>query len=257
MPGAVSLAMTTFISASRPSRCCTSACSARLSAAAAIPIDRGVGALSAQRQRRCRTALCRRAEPRSNTACACLTSDRAHDFAAATRLAGARGRGAAERSGPGVHCWSGDGRGQRAPRLPRSTGLLEGVSADAEAGAHAHRATNRPSASPRASQRAAQHDCAQLQHTATRHNAQGLSFSDCSNPKSFRQDPRFGWGFFGHRWQLYSAAVPHAGYDIMKAWGAAAQRGHFVFTSNVDGALYERDLPSAPAPRRWRQCLQS
>ena len=58
-----------------------------------------------------------------------------------------------------------------------------------------------------------------------------------SNPRSFAKDPRFGWGFFGHRYQLYSAAVPHEGYAILRRWGAAARLGCFTFTSNVDGAF--------------------
>jgi len=64
---------------------------------------------------------------------------------------------------------------------------------------------------------------------------QGLAFSDVSNPRSFQSDPRFGWGFFGHRYQLYSAAEPHAGYAVLRRW--AERLPHFVFTSNVDGAF--------------------
>lgn len=30
----------------------------------------------------------------------------------------------------------------------------------------------------------------------------GLSFTDVSNPQSFLEDPKFGWAFFGHRYQL-------------------------------------------------------
>lgn len=32
----------------------------------------------------------------------------------------------------------------------------------------------------------------------------GLAFADCSNPAAFRRDPRFAWGFFGHRYNIYS-----------------------------------------------------
>lgn len=63
----------------------------------------------------------------------------------------------------------------------------------------------------------------------------GLKFSDVSNPASFRDNPAFGWGFFGHRYQLYSTAVPHEGYHVLRSWGPKARLGHFVFTSNVDG----------------------
>jgi len=67
--------------------------------------------------------------------------------------------------------------------------------------------------------------------------ALGLSFSDMSNPRSFVKDPRFGWGFFGHRYQLYRDAVPHEGYHVLRRWGGAARLGSFTFTSNVDGAF--------------------
>lgn len=63
----------------------------------------------------------------------------------------------------------------------------------------------------------------------------GLSFQDCSNPASFKGNPAFGWGFFGHRYQLYSRAVPHEGYHVLRRWATQARGGHFVFTSNVDG----------------------
>ena len=63
----------------------------------------------------------------------------------------------------------------------------------------------------------------------------GLSLADVSCPRSFERDPAFGWGFFGHRYQLYCAATPHDGYHIMRRWGQAAALGHAVFTSNVDG----------------------
>lgn len=37
---------------------------------------------------------------------------------------------------------------------------------------------------------------------------QGLNFRDSSNPNSFKRDPRFGWGFFGHRYQV-RPVLPH------------------------------------------------
>lgn len=65
----------------------------------------------------------------------------------------------------------------------------------------------------------------------------GLTFAECSNPRSFLSNPRFGWGFYGHRYQLYSSTVPHSGFQILRKWGESARLGHFVFTSNVDGAF--------------------
>src|SRR5437588_10989997 len=43
----------------------------------------------------------------------------------------------------------------------------------------------------------------------------GRQFSDLSTPHWFRTDPPLAWGFFGHRLNLYRAAVPHAGFGIL------------------------------------------
>jgi hypothetical protein len=53
--------------------------------------------------------------------------------------------------------------------------------------------------------------------------------------RSFRENPAFGWGFFQHRFLLYTGAVPHEGYNVMLRWAHAAPQGYHVFTSNVDG----------------------
>ena len=62
----------------------------------------------------------------------------------------------------------------------------------------------------------------------------GLSFVDLANPVSFDRDPELGWGFYGHRLELYRNTQPHAGFEILRRW-AAVKESHFVFTSNVDG----------------------
>jgi NAD-dependent SIR2 family protein deacetylase len=62
----------------------------------------------------------------------------------------------------------------------------------------------------------------------------GLSFADVANPAWFRRDPALAWGFYGHRMHLYRDTVPHAGFDILRAFAALKERS-FVFTSNVDG----------------------
>ena len=61
----------------------------------------------------------------------------------------------------------------------------------------------------------------------------GLSFPQVSNPQWFHRDPHFAWGFFGHRYHLYSNTVPHPGFGILKNW--VQNKEHLVFTSNVDG----------------------
>jgi len=63
----------------------------------------------------------------------------------------------------------------------------------------------------------------------------GLEFSELANPRWFRKDPALAWGFYGHRLNLYRAANPHAGFEILRRWSAGMKWGAFVFTSNVDG----------------------
>ncbi|MFO7813561.1 MAG: Sir2 family NAD-dependent protein deacetylase [Pelovirga sp.] len=63
----------------------------------------------------------------------------------------------------------------------------------------------------------------------------GLSFVQAANPEHFDQDPHFGWGFYGHRTNLYRNTVPHAGFQLLKAWGEQFNLPTFIATSNVDG----------------------
>ncbi|AJY69326.1 NAD-dependent deacetylase [Geobacter sulfurreducens] len=63
----------------------------------------------------------------------------------------------------------------------------------------------------------------------------GITFVGAANPAHFERDPAFGWGFYGHRTNLYRATVPHAGFGILRAWIERYGLDHFVVTSNVDG----------------------
>ncbi|BCS54738.1 Sir2 family NAD-dependent protein deacetylase [Geobacter sp. SVR] len=63
----------------------------------------------------------------------------------------------------------------------------------------------------------------------------GLSFADAANPQHFERDPAFGWGFYGHRTNLYRATIPHQGFHIIRRWIELNQAAYFVVTSNVDG----------------------
>jgi len=65
----------------------------------------------------------------------------------------------------------------------------------------------------------------------------GLRLESMSTPHWFDSDPQFAWGFFGHRYNLYSKATPHKGYNIILNWARQMERGYFAFTSNVDGHL--------------------
>jgi len=63
----------------------------------------------------------------------------------------------------------------------------------------------------------------------------GLSFIDCANPQHFSADPSLGWGFYGHRTNLYRDTVPHEGFHIIRKWIERRGAEYFVVTSNVDG----------------------
>jgi NAD-dependent SIR2 family protein deacetylase len=63
----------------------------------------------------------------------------------------------------------------------------------------------------------------------------GVSFIDCANPEHFDRDPSFGWGFYGHRTNLYRSTVPHEGFHIIRRWIERNNADYFVVTSNVDG----------------------
>lgn len=62
-----------------------------------------------------------------------------------------------------------------------------------------------------------------------------VNFYDAANPIHFSRDPEFGWGFYGHRTNLYRATTPHAGYTLLKNWIDKLNIDSFIVTSNVDG----------------------
>ncbi|MBW2452423.1 MAG: NAD-dependent deacetylase [Deltaproteobacteria bacterium] len=63
----------------------------------------------------------------------------------------------------------------------------------------------------------------------------GINFIGAANPANFEGDPAFGWGFYGHRTNLYRATEPHRGFLILKDWVKRYDMECFVITSNVDG----------------------
>ncbi|KAF0215740.1 MAG: Sir2 family transcriptional [Geobacteraceae bacterium] len=63
----------------------------------------------------------------------------------------------------------------------------------------------------------------------------GISFVGAANPVHFERDSAFGWGFYGHRTNLYRETIPHAGFDILLTWIERFGLDYFVVTSNVDG----------------------
>ncbi|MDD4334131.1 MAG: NAD-dependent deacetylase [Desulfotomaculaceae bacterium] len=63
----------------------------------------------------------------------------------------------------------------------------------------------------------------------------GVSFIETANPVHFAMDPPFGWGFYGHRANLYRDTSPHDGFQIILDWIRRYNLDYFVATSNVDG----------------------
>ncbi|PLX78835.1 MAG: NAD-dependent deacetylase [Desulfuromonas sp.] len=63
----------------------------------------------------------------------------------------------------------------------------------------------------------------------------GIDFIGAANPAHFERDPTFGWGFYGHRTNLYRQTVPHRGFHLLQEWIDRFDFDSFVVTSNVDG----------------------
>lgn len=63
----------------------------------------------------------------------------------------------------------------------------------------------------------------------------GVNFISAANPAHFDRDPAFGWGFYGHRTNLYRGTLPHDGFRIILGWIERFGLRHFIVTSNVDG----------------------
>lgn len=63
----------------------------------------------------------------------------------------------------------------------------------------------------------------------------GINFIGAANPVHFSRDPEFGWGFYGHRTNLYRQTDPHEGFYMLQNWADEYDLDSFVVTSNVDG----------------------
>jgi NAD-dependent SIR2 family protein deacetylase len=70
-----------------------------------------------------------------------------------------------------------------------------------------------------------------------------LTFQDMANPRTLTRYPKLGWGFYGHRLQLYRGTRPHAGFQILRRWAEGMRHGAAVFTSNVDGQFQKAGFP--------------
>lgn len=72
----------------------------------------------------------------------------------------------------------------------------------------------------------------------------GINFVGAANPIHFERDPAVGWGFYGHRTNLYRETVPHRGFSILKDWCEHFELDSFVVTSNVDGQFQKAGFPA-------------
>jgi NAD-dependent SIR2 family protein deacetylase len=89
--------------------------------------------------------------------------------------------------------------------------------------------------------------------------ALGLDFPSLANPRWFKTDPALAWGFYGHRMNLYRAAEPHRGFDILRSWATRKPHGAFVFTSNIDGQFQRagfgaESIVEIHGAIAWMQC---
>jgi len=71
----------------------------------------------------------------------------------------------------------------------------------------------------------------------------GLSFIQAANPEHFDNDPHFGWGFYGHRTNLYRETIPHVGFKLLLNWIKEFNLNYFIATSNVDGQFQKAGFP--------------
>ena len=71
----------------------------------------------------------------------------------------------------------------------------------------------------------------------------GINFVEAANPEQFERDPAFGWGFYGHRTNLYRDTVPHEGFGLLLRWIERFSLHCFVATSNVDGQFQKAGFP--------------
>lgn len=89
----------------------------------------------------------------------------------------------------------------------------------------------------------------------------GINFIGAANPAHFERDPAFGWGFYGHRTNLYRETVPHRGFHLLRDWVDRFGLGAFVVTSNVDGQFQkagfdDRQMLEVHGSIHYLQCLK-
>jgi NAD-dependent SIR2 family protein deacetylase len=73
----------------------------------------------------------------------------------------------------------------------------------------------------------------------------GIAFEEAANPARFEEDPAMGWGFYGHRLDLYRRTIPHRGFALLRGWIDRLGLAAFVVTSNVDGQFQKAGFDPA------------
>ena len=71
----------------------------------------------------------------------------------------------------------------------------------------------------------------------------GINMYQIARPASFTDDPQFGWGFYGHRFNLYQSTTPHQGFQLLLNWIDRFGWDYFTATSNVDGHFEKAGFP--------------
>lgn len=92
--------------------------------------------------------------------------------------------------------------------------------------------------------------------------ASGIVFEEMATPRHFRTRPELGWGFYGHRLNLYRRLQPHGGFHILREIAARLNHDAFVFTSNVDGHFQKAGFPEGRVVEchgsiHYLQCLNN
>ena len=70
-----------------------------------------------------------------------------------------------------------------------------------------------------------------------------LDLYQVATPNHFTDDPHFGWGFYGHRSNLYRKTEPHEGFSLLQKWIEFFGWDYFSVTSNVDGHFQKAGYP--------------
>ena len=62
----------------------------------------------------------------------------------------------------------------------------------------------------------------------------GYEFTQVESGYLFHKNPELGWGFYGHRLNLYRKTDPHKGFQLLYDLVQSKMNNYFIFTSNVD-----------------------